>query len=121
MRTIRRRQKSAITSTRGHQLSTVRAEPTSFGASWLVLEPRIMFDGAAAATVDSVATAQPAQNQAELLVSPDDVTTSDTGPSAPTGEPQFNSSDQALFDALAAYDQSAARQEILFLSPSVRD
>ena len=29
--------------------------------------------------------------------------------------------DQALFDALAAYDTSAARQEILFLSPSVRD
>ena len=97
------------------------AGPTSFGASWLVLEPRIMFDGAAAATVDSVATAQTAQNQAELLVSPDDVTTSDTGLSAPTGEPQFNSSEQALFDALAAYDQSAVRQEIVFLSPSVRD
>ncbi len=80
-----------------------------------------MFDGAAVATVDSVATEQLAQSQAESLVSPDDVTTSDTPPTAPSGEPQFNATDQALFDALAAYDTSAARQEIVFLSPSVRD
>ncbi len=76
-----------------------------------------MFDGAAVATVDTIATQQLAQAEA----SPDDVTTSETPLNAPTGEPQFNSSDQALFDALAAYDTSAARQEIVFLSPSVRD
>ncbi len=81
-----------------------------------------MFDGAGVATLSTVATEPLAQSQAEALSSPEDVTASDALPDpAPTGEPQFNSSDQALFDALAAYDTSAARQEIVFLSPSVRD
>ncbi len=84
--------------------------------SWLALEPRIMFDGAAAITVDSVASAQPTEHP------PDDASTSETGPiPAPTGEPQFSADDHALFDALAALDASTARQEIVFVSPSVRD
>ncbi|TKB70766.1 MAG: DUF4347 domain-containing protein [Nitrospira sp.] len=81
-----------------------------------------MFDGAGEATLSTVTTDQLAQSQAETSLSADDATTSNTPPAAaPTGEPQFNSNDQALFDALAAYDTSAARQEIVFLSPSVRD
>jgi hypothetical protein len=81
-----------------------------------------MFDGAGVATLSTVATEPLAQSQAEALSSPEDVTADDALPNpAPTGEPQFSSSDQALFDALAAYDTSSARQEIVFLSPSVRD
>ena len=81
-----------------------------------------MFDGGGIATLSTVATEPLAQSQAEALSSPEDMTASDVLPDpAPTGEPQFSSGDQALFDALAAYDTSAARQEILFLSPSVRD
>lgn len=80
-----------------------------------------MFDGAAAATVDHAEAEQLSQSQAESSVLPDDVTASDTPSSAPTGEPQFSPRDQALFDALAVYDTSAARQEIVFVSPSVRD
>jgi hypothetical protein len=81
-----------------------------------------MFDGAGVATLSTVATEPLAQSQAEALSSPEDVTAGDALPdAAPTGEPQFSSADQALFDALAAYDTSAARQEIVFLSPSVRD
>ena len=81
-----------------------------------------MFDGAGIATLSTVATEPLAQSQAEAHSSPEDATVDDAPPEpAPTGEPQFSSSDQALFDALAAYDTSAARQEIVFLSPSVRD
>jgi hypothetical protein len=81
-----------------------------------------MFDGAGEATLSTVATEPLAQSQAEVLSSAEDVTADDALPDpAPTGEPQFSLSDQALFDALAAYDTSAARQEIVFLSPSVRD
>ena len=80
-----------------------------------------MFDGAAVATVSTVTTEQVAQNQAEASHSADDAATADTAPAAPTGEPQPATGDQALFDALAAYDTSAARQEIVFLSPSVLD
>ena len=87
----------------------------------LALESRIMFDGAAVATVGTVTTEQIAQSQAEAFFGVDDATTADSAPAAPTGEPQPTAGDQALFDALAAYDTSAARQEILFLSPSVRD
>lgn len=81
-----------------------------------------MFDGAAVAIVDNVATQQLVQHQTETSSSPDDAPTSDsTLTTAPTGEPQFSSNDQALFDALAANDASKARQEIVFVSPSVRD
>jgi len=80
-----------------------------------------MFDGAAVATAGAVSTEQIAQSQADAFFGADDVTSADSTPAAPTGEPQPTSGDQALFDALAAYDTSAARQEILFLSPSVRD
>ena len=81
-----------------------------------------MFDGAGSATLSTVATELLAQSQAEALSSPKDVTVGDALPdAAPTGEPQFSANDQALFDALAAYDTSSALQEIVFLSPSVRD
>lgn len=81
-----------------------------------------MFDGAAAATVDGFATDPLAPGQAENSLSAAHATPLEpSSSSAPTGEPKFSSSDQALFDALSAYDTSAARQEIVFVSPSVRD
>ena len=80
-----------------------------------------MFDGAAVATAGTVSLDQIAQQQADPATSPDSATTTDPSPhAAPTGEPKFSAGDQALFDALAAYDTSATRQEIVFLSPSVR-
>ncbi len=104
-----------------HPLTPVNTTLPTGSASWLALEPRILFDGAAAATVDSLATEQLTQSQAEDSLSAANTTPLGPSSSAPTGEPKFNSSDQALFDALAAYDVSAARQEIVFVSPSVRD
>lgn len=89
-----------------------------YGPSWLALEPRIMFDGAGFATLTTVVT-DPSWKQSPA---PDDATTENAPPeSAPTGEPQFNADDQALFDALAANDASRTRQEVIFVSASVRD
>jgi hypothetical protein len=78
-----------------------------------------MFDGAAAATAGSVATERSDQ-QGEFSSSLDNAVTADTVSAAPTGEPSADA-DAALFDAIAALDVSAARQEIVFVSPSVRD
>ncbi|UVT18916.1 MAG: cadherin domain-containing protein [Nitrospira sp.] len=94
----------------------------TYGPSWIALEPRIMFDGAAVATAGTVIVDQVAQRQADTATSPDHATTTDHTPNAaPTGESPRTGGDQALFDALAAYDTPMARQEIAFLSPSVRD
>jgi hypothetical protein len=106
---------------RRHASSDARATLSTFGGSLLSLESRIMFDGAAVATVSTVTTEQIAQSQAEASFSADDAATADTVPAAPTGEPQPPTGDQALFDALAAYDAGAMRQEILFVSASVHE
>ncbi len=123
MRILRKQKKSAVKPARGQRppSADTRVTPSTFGGSLIALESRIMFDGAAVATASTVTTEQVAQSQADASFSGDDATSADSVPAAPTGEPQPNNSDQALFDALAAYDTSAARQEILFLSPSVLD
>ncbi len=90
--------------------------PSIFGGSLLSLESRIMFDGAAVATASIVNTEQTAQNQAEDSSSAGDAATTD----AQTGESSATA-DQALFDALAALDVSAARQDTLFVSTNVLD
>ncbi|MGQ0694825.1 MAG: DUF4347 domain-containing protein, partial [Nitrospiraceae bacterium] len=106
---------------RGCRQDSAEAHVTlsTFGGSLLALESRIMFDGADVAKARTVNTEQVAQQQAEASFSADQAATGDTAPAAPTGEPQPTDVDQALFDALAAYDTSTARQEIVFLSPSV--
>ncbi|MGH7147458.1 MAG: DUF4347 domain-containing protein, partial [Nitrospiraceae bacterium] len=121
MRILRRQKKTAVKPARGRRPTSTDARVTlsTFGGSLLSLESRIMFDGAAVATASTVTTEQVAQNQAEAFFSADDAATADTAPAAPTGEPQPTTGDQALFDALAVYDTSTARQEIVFLSPSV--
>ena len=123
MKIRRRQQKPTSKPARGRRHASAGSGVTlsTFGGSLLALESRIMFDGAAVATVSTVTTEQIAQSQAEASHSADDAATADSMPDAPTGEPKPTAGDQALFDALAAYDISAARQEILFLSPSVRD
>ena len=87
----------------------------------LALESRIMFDGAAVVTASTVTTEQLAQDQADASSALGDAATAEATPNAPTGEPQFTTDDQALFDALAANDISTARQEIVFISSSVRE
>jgi hypothetical protein len=78
-----------------------------------------MFDGAAVATAGSVVTQQNNQQDASAASSDAATTTSDV-PTAPTGEPHPDAN-TALFDALSTLDVSAARQEVVFLSPSVQD
>jgi hypothetical protein len=85
----------------------------------LSLESRIMFDGAAVATVSTVTTEQLAQSQADASLSDHEAATADHAPDAPTGEPHPTNGDQALFDALATYDSATVHQEILFVSASV--
>ena len=106
---------------RRHASADARVTLSTVAGSLLSLESRIMFDGAAVATAGKVTTEQIAQSQADASLSDHDAATADTAPDAPTGEPQPTTGDHALFDALAAYDTSAARQEILFISASVRD
>ena len=118
MRILRRHKKPAVALVRGHCRAST---DTTFSSSLLALESRIMFDGAAVATVSTVTTEQFAQSQAEASFGGDDAPTADSAPPAPTGDPQPTIGDQALLNALAVYDISAAGQEILFLSPSVRD
>ena len=122
MRILRKQKNPTGKPACGHRRASgdVHVPSSTFGGSLLALESRIMFDGAAVATVGTVTTEQIAQSQAEASFSVDDATTVDSVSAAPTGEPQADAN-QALFDALAAYDPSTVRQEIVFLSPSVRD
>ena len=122
MKTPRKQKKTTVKPARGpsHASADAAATPSTFGGLLLSLESRFMFDGAAVATVSTVTTEQIEQSQADASLSDHDAATADTAP-APTGEPQPTTGDQALFDALAAYDTSVARQEIVFLSSSVRE
>ncbi|MBK5283669.1 MAG: DUF4347 domain-containing protein, partial [Nitrospiraceae bacterium] len=121
MRILRRHKPTSVKPARGrrHASADARVTLSTFGGSLLALESRIMFDGAAVATVSTVTTEQIAQSQAEASFSADDAAIADNAPDAPTGEPRPTIGDQALFDALAVYDTSVARQEIVFLSSSV--
>ncbi len=124
MRIGHRGKKISASSAGPRQVAPASVNPTSssiISPSWFTLESRIMFDGAAVATAGTVGTEQLAQQQADASFEGAEATTFDRTPAAPTGEPQFTSSDQALFEALAAYDISAARQEIVFISTSVRE
>ena len=123
MRILRRHKKPAVKPSRGRRRTSGDAGGalSTFGGSLIALESRIMFDGAAVATASTVSTAQVVQNQAEVSHSAVDGASADTAPAAPTSESQPTTGDVALFDALAAYDPSVARQEVVFLSPSVLD
>ncbi|MGQ0667284.1 MAG: DUF4347 domain-containing protein [Nitrospiraceae bacterium] len=117
-----RKTKTVVTSTHGRRrFADAFLTPLPFDGSLLALESRIMFDGAAVATASTVTTEQVAQQQAEAFFTAEEAAAADTAPAAPTGEPQPTNTDLALFDALAAYDASTARQEIVFLSPSVHE
>jgi hypothetical protein len=128
MKLLRRQKKTAIKPARGRRPAPADARVTlsTFGGSLLALESRIMFDGAAAATVSTVTTEQVAHSQAEASVSAEKAVTTDTAVHAPTGEAPTGfaappTGDQALVHALATYDSATAHHEILFISASVLD
>src|ERR1700704_627623 len=108
MKTPRKQKKKAINPARRDSRASADAAgtPSIIGGSLPSLGLRIMFGGAAVATASIVNTEQTAQNQAEDSSSAGDAATTD----APAGEPSATA-DQALFDALAALDVSAARPE----------
>lgn len=118
MRILRRQRKEEVKPARGRRHASA---DTAFSGSLLVLESRIMFDGAAVATVSTVTTEQIAQSQADASVSAEKTVTADTANDAPTGEPQPTTGDHALVHALATFDAAAAHHEILFVSASVLD
>ena len=118
MRILRRHKKAAVKPGRGHRRAS---SDTTFVGLLLALESRIMFDGAAAATGSTVTTEQIAQSQTTASFEVDEATSADSVSPAPTGEPQPTNGDQELFDALTAYDALVARQEVVFVSPSVRE
>src|SRR6267143_2065884 len=121
MKTPRKQKKTAVKPARGpsHASADSCVTTSMFGGSLLSLESRIMFDGAAVATAGKVTTEQIAQRQTDAPHSDHDAATADTAPDAPTSKPQPTNGDQALFDALAAYDSATVRHEILFVSASV--
>ena len=78
--------------------------------SLLSLEPRLMFDAAAAATASEVASEQVAQEQAEAAVSSDNAAESRT-------TDQVES--QGVLDAIATYNPGESRTEVVFVDPTV--
>jgi VCBS repeat-containing protein len=83
---------------------------SSVKRSLLSLEPRLMFDAAAAATASEVASEQVAQEQAEAAVSSDSAADSGT-------TDQVES--QGVLDAIATYNPGESRTEVVFVDPAV--
>ena len=83
---------------------------SSVKRSLLSLEPRLMFDAAAAATASEVASEQVAQEQAEAAVSSDSTADSRT-------TDQVES--QGVLDAIATYNPGESRTEVVFVDPTV--
>src|SRR5512147_3344236 len=124
MRILRKKKRPEESPAQDKHLRVVGKRPVdtphaSVVGTLLSLESRLMFDGAAVATTGSVVTQQNNQQDASAASSDAATTTSDV-PTAPTGEPHPDAN-TALFDALSTLDVSAARQEVVFLSPSVQD
>ncbi|WP_121989380.1 DUF4347 domain-containing protein, partial [Nitrospira lenta] len=84
----------------------------SLKSSLRSLEPRLMFDAAAAATAAEVKSEQVAQDQAEAAVSSE--------PSA-DGTTAESTDSQELLQAIAAYTPGESRTEVAFIDPTVPD
>ncbi len=78
--------------------------------SLLSLEPRLMFDAAAAATASEIATEQVAQEQADAAVSGDATVESGSPDSADS---------QDLLQAISTFMPAESRTEIVFVDPTV--
>ncbi|HSA85372.1 MAG TPA: DUF4347 domain-containing protein, partial [Nitrospira sp.] len=80
--------------------------------SLLSLEPRLMFDGAAAATAAEVQSEQVAQDQAEAAVS-----------SEAAGDDQTTEQNESqnLLQAIATYNPGESTTEVIFVDPTVPD
>ncbi len=76
----------------------------------LPLEPRLMFDVAAAATAAEVKTEQVAQEQAEAAVS---------GAGEAADDSQGRTDSQELFQAISTFMPNESRTEVVFVDPTV--
>ena len=110
-RRLRQRKSNGPAIARGEQNVHL---PIGLRDTLLVLEPRIMFDGAAVATGAEVAADQVAQEQAEAAA------TSETN--ADTSSPE-TTEQAALFEALTSYGRASVseRREIVFIDTRVED
>ncbi|MDC8448276.1 MAG: DUF4347 domain-containing protein [Nitrospira sp.] len=88
------------------------SENTRTKQSLLSLEPRLMFDAAAATTVAEVKTEQAAQDQAEAAVS-----------SEAAGDDQTTEQNESqnLLQAIATYNPGESTTEVVFVDPTVPD
>ena len=86
------------------------SENTRTKQSLLSLEPRLMFDAAAAITVAEVKTEQAAQDQAEAAVS-----------SEAAGDDQTTEQNESqnLLQAIATYNPAESTTEVVFVDPTV--
>ena len=84
MKTPGKQKKAAVKPARVRRIdfADTAATLSTFGGSLLSLESRIMFDGAAVATVSTVTTEQIAQSQDDASLSDHDGATADTAPAA---------------------------------------
>ena len=89
-----------------------RQEHGNLKESLLVLEPRIMFDGAALVTRAEVTVDASADQQTDTTVTAE--SNSDTTQS-------FNTNSESLQTVVAAYSNPAERQELVFIDTSVED
>ncbi|MBH0203467.1 MAG: DUF4347 domain-containing protein [Nitrospira sp.] len=78
--------------------------------SLLSLEPRLMFDAAAAATASEVASEQVAQEQAEAAVSSEHQT---------DGLSTEQTESEGFLDAISTYNPGESRSEVVFVDPTV--
>ncbi|WHZ26464.1 MAG: hypothetical protein OJF51_001259 [Nitrospira sp.] len=88
------------------------SENTRTKQSLLSLEPRLMFDAAAATTVAEVKTEQAAQEQAEAAVS---------GEADTEGQTAEQNESQNLLQAIATYNPGESTTEVIFVDPTVPD
>src|SRR5687767_3285147 len=90
--------------------AALRCPSSSMKCTLLALEPRIMFDAAAAATAAEMAPEQTAQQQAEASANVE----AESHTAASTTDAQ-----DPLLQAITTYDPPAERREIVFVDTSV--
>ncbi len=82
-------------------------------SSLLALEPRIMFDAAAVATMADAGAEQVAQEQADAALNPDNAESTDS-----TNQ---QSSEDSLLEALSTVEPPSDRREVVFVDTSVEN
>ncbi len=108
---LRKKPKPTSTDRQAEPTRKVTQKPRT-KPSLLSLEPRLMFDAAAAATAAEVQSEQVAQGQAEAAVS-----------SEAAGDDQTTEQNESqnLLQAIATYHPGESRTEVVFVDPTVPD